>query len=330
MFPIAFAPGNISNRTPRADDMAGLSDLYPDDGFNARTGSISGRVTKNGQGVFGAHVVAFDPVTGSLVANFTLNAQGEFSIAGLSPGPHVIRVEPLDDADPESFFSSGSAARRGLQGDLLRQARRGAVGRRQRFHRSESGAQVKRLALAGAVVAAMVLPASPAAAQSGDAAQPGRVEVAFGAIWSGRTPFGSANATETAGTGGPFVLFTTSSELASAAGAEARIGVRLTRLLQAEATASYSAPELRTKVSADVEQAAPVTATDRLQQITVGGALVLDLPWRLGARGVPFVTGGAAYLRQLHEGQTAHRERPGVLRRRRREVPGSCRAPIAG
>ena len=163
---------------------------------------------------------------------------------------------------------------------------------------------MKRVALAGALVAAALLAASPAAAQSRDRAQPGRFEVALGAIWSGRTPLGGANATETAGTGGPYVLFTTSSELAAAAGAEARVGVRLTRLLQAEATASYSTPELRTRVSADVEQAAPVTATDRLQQITVGGALVLDLPWRLGSRGVPFVTGGAAYLRQLHEGQT--------------------------
>ena len=27
-----------------------------------------------------------------------------FSIGGLSPGPHVVRVEPLDDADVESFF----------------------------------------------------------------------------------------------------------------------------------------------------------------------------------------------------------------------------------
>ncbi len=27
-----------------------------------------------------------------------------FSIAGLSPGPHLIRVEPLDDADADSFF----------------------------------------------------------------------------------------------------------------------------------------------------------------------------------------------------------------------------------
>lgn len=104
MFPIAFPPGNIADRTLRADDIAGISDLYPDDGFNQRTGSISGRVTKNGAGVFGAHIVAFDPATGALVTNFSLDAQGRFSIAGLSPGPHVLRVEPVDDADLDSFF----------------------------------------------------------------------------------------------------------------------------------------------------------------------------------------------------------------------------------
>jgi hypothetical protein len=105
MFPIAFAAGSIAGRTLRADDIAGISDLYPDGDFR-RTGSISGRVTRDGQPLFGAHVVAFDPALGSLVANFTLNAQGQFSIAGLSPGPHVLRVEPLDDADLDSFFES--------------------------------------------------------------------------------------------------------------------------------------------------------------------------------------------------------------------------------
>jgi hypothetical protein len=67
---------------------------------------MSGHVTKDGQGVFGAHVVAFDVARGSMVASFTLNTQGQFSIAGLSPGVHVLRVEPLDDADVDSFFDS--------------------------------------------------------------------------------------------------------------------------------------------------------------------------------------------------------------------------------
>ena len=104
MFPIAYGAGTTTGRTLRADDIAGISDLYPDGDFTSATGSISGRVTKDGQGLFGAHVVAFDPANGTMVANFALNAQGEFSMAGLSPGPHVVRVEPIDDADLDSFF----------------------------------------------------------------------------------------------------------------------------------------------------------------------------------------------------------------------------------
>lgn len=106
MFPIAFAAGSIAGRTLKADDIAGISDLYPEPDFALASGSISGRVTKDGAGVFGAHVVAFDPATGAMVGNFSLNVQGQFSIAALPPGPRVIRVEPLDDADVDSFFDA--------------------------------------------------------------------------------------------------------------------------------------------------------------------------------------------------------------------------------
>jgi len=105
MFPIAFAAGSIAGRTLKADDIAGVSDLYPDGDFDRR-GSLSGRVLKNGTPLFGAHVIAFDLATRELIAGFTLNQQGEFSIGGLSPGPKVVRVEPLDDADPDSFFDA--------------------------------------------------------------------------------------------------------------------------------------------------------------------------------------------------------------------------------
>lgn len=105
MFPIAFASGSIASRTLKADDIAGISDLYPAGDFSDK-GSFSGRVTVNGQGIFGAHVIVFDPATRELVAGFSLTSQGNFSIGGLSPGAKVIRIEPLDDADIESFFSS--------------------------------------------------------------------------------------------------------------------------------------------------------------------------------------------------------------------------------
>jgi len=70
----------------------------------AETGTISGRVTRDGQGVLGAHVVAFDPETGALVGGFTVNAQGDFTIARLEPGSYLLRAEPVDDADLDSFF----------------------------------------------------------------------------------------------------------------------------------------------------------------------------------------------------------------------------------
>ncbi len=104
MFPIAFSPGSVALRSLRADDIAGLSDLYPAAGFARQTGSISGKVTKNAAGVLGAHIVAFNPRTGKLIGGFSLDDDGSFVIAGLEPGPYVLRAEPLDDADVESFL----------------------------------------------------------------------------------------------------------------------------------------------------------------------------------------------------------------------------------
>ncbi len=106
MFPIAMAAGTVADRVLQADDIAGISDLYPAVGQLSSTGGITGRVTKNGQGLLGAHVVAFNPETGALVANFSLNANGEFAIVRLEPGPYILRVEPLDDAEVDSFFST--------------------------------------------------------------------------------------------------------------------------------------------------------------------------------------------------------------------------------
>jgi hypothetical protein len=103
MFPIALGRGVVADRVLQPDDVAGVSDLYPDSAFLADTGIIGGRVLLNGAAVKGAHVVAFNPQTGALIGNLS-SADGTFRIAGLTPGPHVIRVEPLDDADIDSFL----------------------------------------------------------------------------------------------------------------------------------------------------------------------------------------------------------------------------------
>jgi len=105
MFPISFSPGVIADRLLQPDDRAGIRDLYPGRQFDQTTSSISGFVTKGGRGVLGAHAVAINLRDGTTIGGFTLNAEGEFVIGGVSPGTYLVRVEPLDDADTDSFFS---------------------------------------------------------------------------------------------------------------------------------------------------------------------------------------------------------------------------------
>lgn len=105
MFPVAFAAGSVSGRVLFPDDEAGIADIYSAPPFLQETGSIDGTITKLGRGVIGAHVVAFNSQTGSLVGGFSLDDGGRFAIGALEPGIYVVRVEPLDDADVSSFFS---------------------------------------------------------------------------------------------------------------------------------------------------------------------------------------------------------------------------------
>ncbi len=142
-------------------------------------------------------------------------------------------------------------------------------------------------------------------AQSGDAVEPGHVELAIGPLWVGRQALGSGDANETTAAGGNLLLFSTSTELSSATGLEARVGVRLSRAFEAEASGTYATPQIRTQISHDVEGAAPVTATEVIKQFTIGGGVVWYVrPARSASRLAPFVTAGAGYLRQLHESGT--------------------------
>ena len=67
MFPIAFAAGSIHDRALKDDDIAGITDIYGTSAVRRSLGSISGKVTKNGAGVLGAHVIAFNTRTGAMV-----------------------------------------------------------------------------------------------------------------------------------------------------------------------------------------------------------------------------------------------------------------------
>jgi hypothetical protein len=103
MYPFAYPPGSTLGRTPLADDIAGISALYPVAGQTRETGSLSGRVTKSGQGILGAHVNVFNPFTEELIGFFT-DANGNYRLEGLKPGPYIIRVNPITDpTSPEDF-----------------------------------------------------------------------------------------------------------------------------------------------------------------------------------------------------------------------------------
>ena len=86
MFPIAFPPGTVRDRNLGADDIAGITDLYGPPPGSRRLGSITGRVTLEGVGLFGVHVTAFNPAVGELIGSFTLDERGTFVLSGLEPG----------------------------------------------------------------------------------------------------------------------------------------------------------------------------------------------------------------------------------------------------
>jgi hypothetical protein len=145
------------------------------------------------------------------------------------------------------------------------------------------------------------LPASTVFAQPA----PGRLVLGAGVTWMGSTTIGATDATETASNGAGFRLFATRTTLAASAGVEGSLGVRLTGSIDAEFSTAYGPARLRTRISGDAEGAADVTATESLNQLLVGGSIVLHVArWRLSARAMPFLLAGAGYLRQLHEGRT--------------------------
>lgn len=129
-----------------------------------------------------------------------------------------------------------------------------------------------------------------------------------GLTWSGSYPVGNATATlrpNAPGSGAsPFVLFSTAPTIESAAGVGARVEFALTPSIAIELGASFARPRVSVAISQDREAAAQVLEGESLQQYVVDAGAVWQLPVRLGSRARPFVSGGAGYLRQLHQERT--------------------------
>ena len=79
-----------------ADDIAGISGLYPVSGYAASTGSIAGTVTLSGGPINMASVVALS-ANGTAISGLT-NPDGVYRIDGLPPGQYYVYVHPLPPA----------------------------------------------------------------------------------------------------------------------------------------------------------------------------------------------------------------------------------------
>ena len=76
-----------------ADDIAGISLLYPAGKYLSTVGSISGTVNMNGVGLNLASVVAISP-SNPAIATLT-NPDGTYQMNGIPPGEYYIYVHPL-------------------------------------------------------------------------------------------------------------------------------------------------------------------------------------------------------------------------------------------
>lgn len=167
---------------------------------------------------------------------------------------------------------------------------------------------VRRLLLATSLGLAAVSPgwAQPAS-PSLPLWRPWRPVISLGGGWVGGDGLGAVAAETRAvaiGTTSPpsAVLFRTDSTLGGAPRLEAGVAVPVTPRLAIELGATVARPTLTTTIQGDIESAPATTATEQVDEYTLGARATFELTrWLWAGRFRPFVIAGGAYLRQLHE-----------------------------
>ena len=154
----------------------------------------------------------------------------------------------------------------------------------------------------------VLLIASAASAQvytgGGNAPRFGSFELAGGGAFAPGFDLGSQTASLTRSTSDSrFELFTTESRVNGFPGLFARAGMYLSRTISIEGGVRYSRPKFSTRLTGDAESAPNETATETLTHYVFDGSVLFYINALTFAegRGVPFVSGGAGYLRELHE-----------------------------
>ena len=168
------------------------------------------------------------------------------------------------------------------------------------------GAALVRRACGVALVVFASGAAAPVMAQSGTAApaQRSRLELSGGVVLVGGYDLGESAAELTPNSGStPFDEFTTENRVRRAVGVTARIGFVVTPALVVEGGLRFTRPVFEVRVSGDVENAADATIEETLSQYVFDGSVVWHFTRAAfgSGRALPFVFGGAGYLRELHQ-----------------------------
>jgi hypothetical protein len=150
--------------------------------------------------------------------------------------------------------------------------------------------------------------ANAAYAQEAPAFRAHQFTIGAGIVWSGAYEIGDATAGlrgNGIGSSPPvFTLFNATSRITSATSPELRIGYAMTPRATLEFGLAYTRPQLAVSISDDPEAPSQELPGETLEQYVLGGGITWQLPIRMGNRLAPFVLGGAAFLRQLHEDRT--------------------------
>ena len=143
--------------------------------------------------------------------------------------------------------------------------------------------------------------AATASAQGGTR---GSVEISGGGAMAGGFDLDNRTAqltSNTAPTGGSFDWFEVDGKIKTGYGVLARIGVFVTPALSVEGGVRWTRPVNAQTISGDTENAPSITAEDTINQYLFEGSALWH--FNAGGKAMPFVYGGAGYLRQLHEGE---------------------------
>jgi hypothetical protein len=162
---------------------------------------------------------------------------------------------------------------------------------------------------AAAVLTSVVLlvPATRVSAQilvGRESPRSGSWEIGGGVTWTGNVdgPESIAEETENGESSGGFDLFTSEGRLKNGTGFSATLAYYLSRTVALEGGLRFSKPRLSYRLSADFEDAPDLTAEETLTRYVITGSIVWHLRSGRGKRLIPFVAGGAGYIRDLHEG----------------------------